>query len=81
MRPREPPPPNPVRTCVIDITDERVHRYCVDCSAPPDLLRGEAVSITIDGPVPWGLEPDREIWGYIVSYDPSARRLEVAPKR
>jgi len=69
------------RTVTFDVTDERVHRYCVHCSAPPNLLIGEGVSLGINGPIPWGLEPDREIWGYIVGYDSATRRLEVAPKR
>jgi hypothetical protein len=65
---------------VFHVHDERVHRYCVDLSVPPNLLIGEAASIT-EGVVPWGMAPDRPIWGYIRSYDPVARTLTVAPKR
>jgi len=71
-----------------EIADERVHRYLVDCSAPPDLLRGQAVWIgpnhtAAPCPIPWGLNPCATdlIFGYIVGYDPATRRLEVAPKR
>jgi len=73
------------QTVTFDVTNHLIADYCRDCSLPPDILRGEAVFLTPDGPVPysldWGRHRDDEIWGYIVSYDPETRRLEVAPKR
>jgi len=81
------------QTVTFDVTDDRVLSYIAAVGLP---LRGEAVAIS-DGkptrrdpsaapypegsPVPWAIDPELPIWGYIVGYDTATRRLEVAPKR
>lgn len=67
-----------------DLTNHHVAKYCEDCNQQPSILIGEAVFLRPDGPIPYSLAGgrylDSQIWGYILSYDPAARRLEVAPK-
>lgn len=72
------------QTVTFDIANHLVADYCRDCSLDPDILRGEAVFLHPEGPIPYSLAGgrylDSQIWGYILSYDSAARRLEVAPK-
>ena len=43
------------QTVTFDVTNDAIAAYCRDCSLAPDLLRGEAVILAPDGPIPWAI--------------------------